>query len=338
MNYISTWLYIESKDDESYYPQVGGTSSDINIQKIYWKCVFDFFHSSLKFNRDKKHLFFTNIDIKNMRVLDIDLEEFFYDNNIDVIKIELTNKTPKDWFGEWRNQLYIFDILEYIKQNYNDSCKFVILDSDCIFTKNIDCIYNDINKYKNLCLNLNYDSNHRINGLTEVDMAQIYNKVFDANEEIVKYYGGEFFAADYKSICDIVMIFNRLWNENFQLYKGKQYKLNEEAHFFSCIYKFLNINNDYGNKFIKRMWTSYRYNNIDKSDECLAIWHLPAEKRTGFIYLFDEIYKDYKAYWNISDDDYRIILKKNLGIPKKNTLKKFKDAKNLILRKIKKLL
>ena len=40
------------------------------------------------------------------------------------------------------------------------------------------------------------------------------------------------------------------------------------------------------NRFIRRMWTTFRHNNLVPGDRDLAIWHLPAEKRTGLADLF----------------------------------------------------
>ncbi len=43
------------------------------------------------------------------------------------------------------------------------------------------------------------------------------------------------------------------------------------------------------NRFIRRMWTTFRRNNLAPSDRWLTIWHLPAEKRTGFADVFRRI-------------------------------------------------
>ena len=58
--------------------------------------------------------FFTNV--KNLPTVDgVDFVRFFEENQIQVVYLELTRKTPKDWYGAWRNQFYLFDVLEYLK-------------------------------------------------------------------------------------------------------------------------------------------------------------------------------------------------------------------------------
>ncbi|MDU1538944.1 MAG: hypothetical protein E6902_04910 [Paeniclostridium sordellii] len=333
MNYISTWLYIESKDDESYYDQVGGSTTDKRIQDIYWKCVFDFFHSSLKFNKECKHIFFTNKNIDNVVIGKIQIRDFFKQNNISVVNIELTNKTPKDWFGSWRNQFYIFDILKYIKEEFSDEDKFLILDSDCVFTKNIGNLFLNLST-NTINYNINYDKNQIVNGISEVQMTEIYNEIFNKNEDLIHYYGGEFFVGSMNTISKILTEFELLWEQNLKRYSANKMKLNEEAHFLSCIYKSLNIENNEGNNFIKRMWTSFKFNNINNEDMELPIWHLPAEKQTGFNTMFNKISVDYKKYLDIDEKEYRDMLKQNFGIPSRTFKKYVLDIKSIIIKKI----
>ena len=336
MNYICTWLYIEDKSDESYYPQVGGSSSKIHVQNLYYKCVFNFFHSSIKFNKKNnyKHIFFTNNEKLDVIINKLNINTFLKENNIEVINLNLSNKTPIDWYGSWRNQFYIFDILTYIENTFEQEDNFLILDSDCVFTNSAKDIFSDISKYGNIAYNLYFNDNHSENGITPVEMAKLYNKIFNSNEKYISYYGGEFLGATYDSIKKINEKFKTLWHENYKLYNNKQKKLNEEAHFLSVIYKNLGLDNNIANKYIKRMWTAIKYNNIEKNDEEFFIWHLPYEKKTGFNSLYKIISRDYTKYLELSEDEYRKILKNNLGIPRRKKLKVLKDIYNLFKIKI----
>lgn len=58
--------------------------------------------------------------------------------DVTVVNILLTRKTPADWFSYWRNQFYLFDILDYFKVNLGSADKFILLDSDCVFTSSAD--------------------------------------------------------------------------------------------------------------------------------------------------------------------------------------------------------
>lgn len=47
-NYLITWFYAEKKDDESFYPSVGGNTSSPEYQKVYWRCVYDFYRKAIR--------------------------------------------------------------------------------------------------------------------------------------------------------------------------------------------------------------------------------------------------------------------------------------------------
>ena len=41
-----------------------------------------------------------------------------------------------------------------------------------------------------------------------------------------------------------------------------------------------------------RMWNTFQHNNLRRADADLAVWHLPAEKQTGFCDLFAQVTAD----------------------------------------------
>lgn len=76
MNYVISWFYAENTEDESYYPQVGGKSTSNKFQNIYWKCIYNFYYSSLIYNKCE-HIFFTNLNKLPRSIDGIDIENFF---------------------------------------------------------------------------------------------------------------------------------------------------------------------------------------------------------------------------------------------------------------------
>ena len=43
MDIISTWIYLDSPEESSEYPQVGKGSHLPEFQQVYWRCVAVFF-------------------------------------------------------------------------------------------------------------------------------------------------------------------------------------------------------------------------------------------------------------------------------------------------------
>ena len=91
-----------------------------------------------KFNRID---FFTNIpapELEKWMVDGVNICNIFKKLDVTVVNILLTRKTPADWFSYWRNQFYLLDILDYFKVNLGSADKFILLDSDCVFTSSAD--------------------------------------------------------------------------------------------------------------------------------------------------------------------------------------------------------
>lgn len=82
-------------------------------------------------------IFFTNIpapELEKWMVDGVNICNIFKKLDVTVVNILLTRKTPEDWFSYWRNQFYLLDMLDYFKANLGSADKFILLDSDCVFT------------------------------------------------------------------------------------------------------------------------------------------------------------------------------------------------------------
>ena len=76
MNYICTWFCADEKGEESHFPQTGKSSSSKQHQDIYWRCILVFFVTSKRFNKNEKHILFTNV--KALPFVDeLNVEEVF---------------------------------------------------------------------------------------------------------------------------------------------------------------------------------------------------------------------------------------------------------------------
>ncbi|MGN0428122.1 MAG: hypothetical protein ACI4F0_10000 [Agathobacter sp.] len=293
-NYLVTWFYSEQANDESYYPSVGGSSSSAEIQYVYWRCVYDFYRSALITNGDviTDYVFFTNVE-KLPTVDGVNFKEFFDENQIKVVYQELTRKTPKDWYGAWRNQFYLFDILEYFKEEEGN---LLMLDSDCVITHSMKELYGQIEKEGTLTLPIDYSLERDINGCSIVKMRELYEQFFAEDQKApdkgqLLYMGGEFVAMRMSDIHPLLEVFELIWKKNRECYEKKEQKLNEEAHVLSLCYYRLGMQNEKGRSYIRRIWNALDLDQVRESDRDLPIWHLPAEKKFGFYELFVKLKK-----------------------------------------------
>lgn len=269
---------------------------------------------------DNRFLFFTNVPNIPTDLDGVDLCCFFQKNNIEIVRLELTNKTPGDWYGAWRNQFYVFDVLTYLANfSGTEENSYLILDSDCLIMSSLLPMFDAINKYKIITYNCGYGENHKINGITTCEMREIYKEFYNEDAHDLLYKGGEIIGIKGSIISKLLLEYKNLWQLNYERYLNKKTKLNEEAHFLSLLYYRFGYKESVANQYIKRMWTAVQCDNIEKQDSNLIIWHLPAEKKYGFKRLFD-YFKDI----NCTCDEYLMYCRRLLNIPGKRMIRKMK--------------
>jgi hypothetical protein len=95
--YIATWICIDGQDNASYFPSSKGFSSDVNIQKIYWKCVLTFFSTAKRYVTNEKLILFTNT--KEIPVTgEINIEETLRNMDVSIQYLEFDYKVPERIF------------------------------------------------------------------------------------------------------------------------------------------------------------------------------------------------------------------------------------------------
>lgn len=289
-NYFVSWFYAEQVDDDNFMPSAGGRSSSTEVQAVYWRCIYNLYKTALLTNKNvvDEWIFVTNLS--ELPVVDgVDFNRFFADNHIRVATVELTRKTPKNWSGAWRNQFYVFDILEYLQQFEGN---FVILDTDCVVPRSLEGLYRDVEKNGVVALTIDYPVDKDVNGCSVLGMREIYEACFGgkAPQDLV-YSGGEICAVNSALVPELFATFDEIWKVNYARYEQNRMKLTDEAHHLSLIYYHMNRQNNIGAGYTKRMWTDLKCDTVEKADAALAIWHLPAEKKFGLQTLFYRLLK-----------------------------------------------
>ena len=318
MNYICTWLCADVKGEESIYPQTGEKSSGQKHQNIYWRCLVLFYATSKRFNKTEKHLLFTNVNV--LPVVDGKrVQTMLEEMGVEVIFTDFKYKTPKGYFDLFQNQFYEFSILEYITKNYlTEDDQFLILDSDCIFTRAADELFEEAKPAGFISFEDGCTTELVIHGLSRIDMKALYEDLSGKPVDVIPgYHLGEFFLASVKNINIIFQDFLKLWPELMRRYEAGLPKFNEEAQTLSYIYYQNNFLASPKTTFLKRIWTNpVFYRNVEETDVDVAIWHLPSEKTYGLAHLYEILIKQSPDYgFSLSDENYLGIVRTTLGIP-----------------------
>jgi hypothetical protein len=283
---IATWFVADSKQDASFFPQIGSQSDAPEAQRVYWRCATVFFASSLAANPSLRHAFYTNTELP---VIDgVALTDLFDRWKIEVIHLPITYRLAKGSAKSWGNQFYVFDVMEHHATNMRAD-PLVLLDSDCLFIRPADTLLDAVRVHRALTYELGYEAYGRgsgINGQTREGLAEFVARCGGPRLTEVPYCGGEIYAATAEANCSLARQARALWPEVLAQAADAP---REEAHFLSALYAMQKIEIGTAQRFISRMWTTFKHSTVRPSDTNLIIWHLPSEKKTGFADLFFQL-------------------------------------------------
>lgn len=330
LNYIATWFYKESREEASYYPQVGGKGDSSLVHSIYMHIQVPFFCTFRRYHPDAHLLFYTNLTEAELPRF---LNSFFQRLHVEVVTLPYKSRPPKGWHHAWQNQFYVYDILKDMERRMRPNDTLLICDADCLCRKPLDDLFYQVCQEGSALYELAKYPQQLINGTTLQQMNEFYRLCYHKEpEQPVYYYGGEFIALRGDIIAKVNAAFPALWAFNIGL-KENEPRLHEEAHVLSILAEHLHFRNANANRYIKRMWTNPNFNNVVKGDENFSVWHLPHEKKHGLSYLYRYLQRCKQIP---SDKEFWEKASLYCGIPQKTLKKKAMDAWTILKGKLKK--
>src|SRR5690349_13456125 len=286
-NYLVTWMYSSAKGEKIVHHQ-SGDSDQQKTQNLYWRCVFCMFESSWRNNKDLfTHVLYVN-KLPPETIDGISTDALVKKYNIDIRLFPVRSLPPKGFYKAWSSQFLMLDIFDEITQFIKPEDRVLILDSDCIFSKPATPdLLNDIDTYGGLLYTIDYPPNKPSNGLSTEMLRALTTERTGNNSEGVFYEGGEFVCLKGEKFPAFAREARNVFNWSVERYKQGLPKYNTEEHMFCAVYGTLGIKPFTGNKYIKRLWTDMSSAvNLEPADEQRLIWHLPAEKKNGFVRCF----------------------------------------------------
>ncbi len=336
-NIIATWICLDTEDNSTYFPSAKGKSSDAKVQNIYWRCIGCFYTMARRHNPHATLALFSNQS--NLPIVDgTDVQQLLQQLNVSFYVTPFEYVTPQGYYNQWRNQFYEFSIFKYISthKDFRDDDNFLLLDSDCIITQNLSSLFAEISVEKCITYVIDYAPDHDINGNSRKSMQSVFSYLLNQKvEHIPQYHAGEFYATTIGVLKTLIEDFYVVWKQLIQLNNAGLDKLHEEAHTLSFLFYKNGFKGGQANKYIKRLWTDpTSFRNIKKGDEKLAIWHLPAEKRHGFVELFGWLQKQSFVLSDFSNSQLQQRLQSTFMIPQIPVQRRAYFAGKSLLKKV----
>lgn len=328
-DYIATWFYRETAEEASFYPQIGKRGDAALVHSVYMQIQVPFFHTFRRCHPEAHLLFFTNLSEEALPGF---LRELFARLHVEVITLPYTSRPPKGWYGAWQNQFYLYDILRRMEGRMWPEDTLLIADADCLCRQPLDALFAAVRKGGSAFYEFITDRNAVINGITLPQMEAFYRACYQQSPaQPLAYYGGEFVCLRGDVLRDINLAYKELWAFNVEQAALNRPKLNEEAHVLSILAERLQLRNRVANAYVKRMWTSPQFNNIEADDVQKPVWHLPYEKKRGLFHLYRLLQK----HPDIAEKDFWKKAQRLTGIPTISLAKRIRDRVTTLLIKLK---
>lgn len=296
---LSTWFYSSPKGESFSYPSVGDNSSEEDFQLCYFKCVVDFFASSFAKNYDQintgdlRHIFYCN-SLPNF-LEKIRFQELMLALKVETVLFEPTripnfSREKKLVFGSVFCQL---DVLELLSRNISDDEFVYLMDNDVISNKplsDIDCRFVSGNPV--YLVQQSGALDQIIQGKTLLNLMGISKTILSNISEVsIRDYvhtGGEIVAMDGKNIKKFSSLCNKVFDANTRESESGSSFFETEEQIFSCAYTC--FDRVQSSNYIERIWTDEaKYRTVSGTESNLCFLHVPSEKRSGFMKIFDDV-------------------------------------------------
>jgi len=250
-----------------------------------------------------------------------------HDLDVELVIVPYHSRPPAGWAREWWNQFFVLDVLRDLATRTDlDDCA-VLLDSDVVWTgqNSTESMWTALATDGSLTYDLGRDPESVQNGVTGIELGQLYTALTSEPIASISYTGGEIQGARGDVLRSISTTCDQQWEACRVRFERGESSVREEAHLLSIVYAILKLDFGSANPFIKRCWTQ-RYRNVDGTEADLALWHLPAEKRFGLREIYEEIHAVGPIRWiDMHRSDFVDHCGSHLGLPRSTARKRARD-------------
>lgn len=322
---IATWFYSNSAAEGGAYAQMRGDVASEAFRDVYRRCIASFFATAARANPGADLRLYTN-EPWNASASNVarDVDRLLTRLNVTRGVVPYHYEPPAEWPRAWRNQFFVFDVLEDIARDVDDQDRIVLLDSDIVWSGSARTseLWGRITERGSLQYDIEYPLDHNINGLTRRELAAVSARytVHESPPSEAPYSGGEFVALRGDVLGRLVEVASRIWPLMKSDFRAGLPVFTEEAHMLSFLYGEVGRGAS-ADDLIRRVWTQVPGSHDARPGDLeLALWHVPAEKRYGLARLYQRTVHDPRGL------PMRNEIARTLGIPAPSPMKIIADV------------
>ncbi len=323
MDIVTSICVDDARHPASRYAQLLDVKAD-HRRRIYWQCVVVFFASSRRCNPTARHLLYTN-DAAPVVGRRVDYRAFLRELGVQVRPLPFTEFQPLAGAStDFRNAFYKLEVLQALAAPGAAPCS-LLLDSDCVWTRPAPALPQVLATGPGLLLlNVLADTtpDTKIEGLSRRDMGQLYREIYpDYPAAVPTFWGGEVVGGSRAGLARLVAELRATWQHLRQAYPTAPPRFCTQESIYDNDEYVLNLVLNHhprpwvaASPFIRRLWTSHRYTNVQAADAQLPIWHLPSEKLQGIPVLCRRALRPHSRFWRVPLAGFGTYLGQYLGV------------------------
>lgn len=250
----------------------------------YYRCMVVCYASIRRNHPDAKLVLFSNQGLPEPFASQLE--------SLDVETLVISDRyvADADFSNTFPGCLFTLDVISHLAATNGLGCDtFVILDNDCILLRPLDKLLALISRNRSFhALEIPKPACHNTNGQSRASLTLATSMLTgQLIPEPITFCGGEFYAFTSDHLQPLDKHIARFWNYMRETGKNHFGSSLTEEHVVSAALCMAEIPITAANSLIKRIWTSRYYSSVAGDESKYEIWHLPAEKKSGFSRIYN---------------------------------------------------
>jgi hypothetical protein len=323
---LVTWFHADEPAHAGWYPQIRGSSASSSTYEVYLRCIDVCVASFRRWNAEGPCMVVLNAH--GDEVVSGERRDLWRRLGVEVRVVENRHWPDTELFGAWQNQFFLFDVLRAALEIGTDPQQpVVVVDSDVVVRASLRGLGEEIVREGRVSMRIPYPEDEVANGVSRTDLADFLRRRRGADVGFVPaYQGGEFIGGTRAELEALADACEDVYAWSLERRARGERHPNEEAHMISVA---VPVPEDAvtGNAWIERVWTKpWNLREFPRSVGDVAMWHLPAEKRTGIARLRPAVLAPGSWFWHAPADYWRDRVGRILGVPRYGPAKLLQDV------------